>query len=237
MKLDKIIMNPPYSGNLHLKILSHLINEYPEAEVVNLSPVDFISDLGKYNGWNKDGDVDFCLSHTEELEILDHRFSNDIFGLGNQIDRLGIWKISQKGTGLNITNYRKPFDVKLAQKAYNTKPSLWSKYKRHSDVTKDYVVDVYKWHEEENPVNCIIVPDGVKKNNSYVLEFDTQEEVLNFKSSIGLKLMRYIIGTIHIYNPAHLPYLGDYTHPWTDQQLFDYFHLTKEEIREIEKCI
>ena len=37
-----IIMNPPYSGNLHLKILSHLINEYPEAEVVNLSPDDWI---------------------------------------------------------------------------------------------------------------------------------------------------------------------------------------------------
>ena len=38
-------------------------------------------------------------------------------------------------------------------------------------------------------------------------------------------------------NSARVPYLGDYTHHWTDKDLYEYFHLTEEEIMEIEKCI
>ena len=34
-----------------------------------------------------------------------------------------------------------------------------------------------------------------------------------------------------------LPWMGDYSHPWTDEMLYEYFGLTEEEIREIEKCI
>lgn len=34
---------------------------------------------------------------------------------------------------------------------------------------------------------------------------------------------------------AHLPYLNDYTHPWTDEMLYKYFDLTQEEIDLIEK--
>ena len=49
MHFDKIIMNPPYDGNLHLKILSKIISEYPEAEVVNLSPIRWLQDhLSEY---------------------------------------------------------------------------------------------------------------------------------------------------------------------------------------------
>ena len=33
-------MNPPYSGNLHLKILSYIISLCPDAEIVNLSPAN-----------------------------------------------------------------------------------------------------------------------------------------------------------------------------------------------------
>ena len=31
--------------------------------------------------------------------------------------------------------------------------------------------------------------------------------------------------------------LADYTHPWTDEMLYEYFGLTEEEIKEIEKSI
>ena len=35
-------------------------------------------------------------------------------------------------------------------------------------------------------------------------------------------------------NPKLLPWLYDYTHPWTDEMLYEYFNLTPEEIKEIE---
>jgi type I restriction-modification system DNA methylase subunit len=41
-KFDHIIMNPPYSRNLHLKILSNAL-DYSD-DIVNLSPVRWLQD-------------------------------------------------------------------------------------------------------------------------------------------------------------------------------------------------
>ena len=38
-------------------------------------------------------------------------------------------------------------------------------------------------------------------------------------------------------NPGLLPWLGDYTHEWTDEMLYEYFNLTPEEIAAIESEI
>ena len=35
----------------------------------------------------------------------------------------------------------------------------------------------------------------------------------------------------------YAPWLGDYTHPWTDEDLYKYFELTDDEIRIIESEI
>jgi hypothetical protein len=36
-------------------------------------------------------------------------------------------------------------------------------------------------------------------------------------------------------NPAHLPYLDDYTKEWTDERLYKLFDITEEEKKIIEK--
>ena len=42
-------MNAPYSGNLHLKILSYIMSLYSGADIVNLSPIKWLQDpLAKY---------------------------------------------------------------------------------------------------------------------------------------------------------------------------------------------
>ena len=33
-----------------------------------------------------------------------------------------------------------------------------------------------------------------------------------------------------------LPFMPTYEHPWTDEMLYEYFGLTEDEIKEIEKC-
>ena len=38
---------------------------------------------------------------------------------------------------------------------------------------------------------------------------------------------------VHVH-PEYAPWLGDYTHPWTDDDLYKYFNLTPEEIAIIE---
>ena len=75
-------MNSPYSGNLHLKILSHLISEYPNAEVVNLSPDDWvINPLIKYT--TKKCELSFrerLLPHLADLEHISLDDFNKLFG-------------------------------------------------------------------------------------------------------------------------------------------------------------
>ena len=45
MKFDRIIMNPPYDGNLHLKFLKEALNHLTEdGKVVNISPVRWLQD-------------------------------------------------------------------------------------------------------------------------------------------------------------------------------------------------
>ena len=41
---------------------------------------------------------------------------------------------------------------------------------------------------------------------------------------------------IHV-NPKFAPWFSDYTHPWTDKQIYEYFELTDDEIKEIEQEI
>ena len=45
MKFDKIIMNPPYDRNLHLKILEECLKHIKnDGEIINLSPIRWLQD-------------------------------------------------------------------------------------------------------------------------------------------------------------------------------------------------
>ena len=77
-------MNPPYSGNLHLKILSHLISLYPDAEVVNLSPIKWHNPRALINDNNSASKIvsDFSniFSHLKDLEVIDSEKAKAMFG-------------------------------------------------------------------------------------------------------------------------------------------------------------
>ena len=92
MKFDCIIMNPPFKRNLHLKILAEAIKHLnDDGTCVNLSPCDYLTDIGKYVGWNKNSEIDNIWPYIESLHTVGHRQSNDMFSLGNQIGDLGIY--------------------------------------------------------------------------------------------------------------------------------------------------
>ena len=76
------------------------------------------------------------------------------------------------------------------------------------------------------------IPSGIK--------FDTVEEAKNFEAYTKTKFARYIVGTarkIDSDSGKLLPFMPTYTHPWTDEQLYEYFGLTEDEIKEIEQEI
>lgn len=93
----KIIMNPPYCKNLHLKILSKIISEYPNAEIVNLSPIRWLQDpLAEYkksSDWFRFGDI---RKKIETLNIVPKSDAYRLFDITNSED-LGIYHITKKG--------------------------------------------------------------------------------------------------------------------------------------------
>lgn len=98
MKFDKIIMNPPYSKNLHLKILAEAIKHLNEdGTCVNLSPLRWLQDpLAKYK---KSSDLkrfeDSVAKHIENIDYCDPAKLTNLFQAGMTFD-IGIYTCGHK---------------------------------------------------------------------------------------------------------------------------------------------
>jgi len=101
MKFDCIVMNPPYSKNLHLKVLAEAIKHLKDDEsvCVNLSPVRWLQDpLARYK---KVSDLkrfeESVAKHIESLDVLTSNMAQELFKIGMQTD-IGIYKCRKSAT-------------------------------------------------------------------------------------------------------------------------------------------
>lgn len=148
MKFDKVIMNPPYNKNLHLKILAEAIKHLKddESKCVNLSPVRWLQDpLAKYK---KNSDYhkfeDSVSKHIESLDVIDAAESNQLFNAGIMTD-LGIYVCDmQNDDDRNYSTSNTVVDKVIA-----------SKCKMISDVIEYQKRDGWRWQISElQPLNA-----------------------------------------------------------------------------------
>ena len=258
-----IIMNPPYSGNLHLKILSHLINEYPEAEVVNLSPIRWLQDpLAEEktsSDYNKYKDIRASIS---SLDVVTGKEAQSFFGNVMGMD-LGIYHITKNG-GWNSKSLWNPLLVKIYGKNkellrdfdYNKKDGWRVKisticggksggsgerhFTRQSQkllAFHDGKKDGKWWHEFFQKNQYSKVTEEIPAS----LKFDSENEAENFinvmtKTKLGQWYYDKIIVDVHVH-PYMFIFMPTYAHPWTDEMLYEYFGLTEDEVKEIEQEI
>lgn len=241
----KIIMNPPYSGNLHLKILSHLISEYPDAEIVNLSPIRWLQDpLAEYkknSDWFRFEDI---RTKIESLETIDASLAHDLFDI--QHSDLGIYHLSKDSNGFKRDTSLDTIMKKILDK------SSEDSFKDHitSNRTGIFidVLDLYGGIIGKG--SGFVKPLGYERKQSSTskgstdgwrcMKFDTEEEAENFYNACNTNMYYFIFIKFRSYLRLlmeYVPYLGDYTHPWTDQMLYEYFGLTEDEVKEIEQEI
>lgn len=85
------------------------------------------------------------------------------------------------------------------------------------------------------------VAKSTKSNGSQrTVNFETEEESTNFFNSLQTKFYKFINVCIKrdmYVQWRYAPWLGDYTHPWTDEDLYKYFNLSDDEIKLIESEI
>lgn len=105
----KIIMNPPYNGNLHLKILQEAMKHGDE--IVNLSPIRWLQDpLAEYKkntgGGDKGLDYNLVKRHIESIDIIDSIIASNLFGSLQAAD-LGIYHVTKDG-GFDFSVFDNP---------------------------------------------------------------------------------------------------------------------------------
>ena len=240
---DKIIMNPPYNGNLHLKILQEAMKHGDE--IVNLSPIrwlqDPLSEYKKNSDWFRFEDI---RTKIESLETIDASLAHDLFDI--QHSDLGIYHLSKDSNGFKRDTSLDTIMKKILDK------SSEDSFKDHitSNRTGIFidVLDLYGGVIGKG--SGFVKPLGYERKQSSTskgctdgwrcMKFDTKEEAENFYNACNTNMYYFIFIKFRSYLRLlmeYVPYLGDYTHPWTDEDLYEYFGLTDDEIKEIECSI
>ena len=246
-------MNPPYNKNLHLKILQEAMKH--SDDVVNISPIRWLQDpLAEYkrgSDWKKFCDI---RKKIESLDVVKAIEAQRIFGTG-QYENLGIYHITENG-GLDILP--KPF---ISQGLFDkvNLPTYQGKYKsfyservseNYKNFDKPFVkvsalhghVDAKDWFDIITPQKELAMSKKLRKGGSctFTYNFDTQEEAENFFAYCQTKFVKACNGNVKTnirWGGNAVPFMPTYTHPWTDEMLYEYFGLNEEEIKEIEQSI
>ena len=235
-KFDIAIMNPPYNRTLHLKILENVI---PIAnKVVNISPATWFA---KHNRW-KQAFIKYnttVVGKPCNITYIEHREANDIFGLGNPIERLAILLYDNNNTVKidllkeEFTNIE--FDIFNKVLSPRTEKMVWRNginIVEPKNTTLQYTQPVSMWRGGKN---CYDAALGMSKNHQkgkiqYQAQFATQQELDNFRSSMKTKFMNWyyynivVPGDYKIIN--YMFVMKDYTQPWDDKRFCDYFDIT-----------
>jgi len=243
MNFDHIIMNPPYDKNLHLKILQEAMKH--SDDVVNLSPIRWLQDpLAEYKQGTDYKRYESIRKRIASIEEVSGEEAIKLFGAAFY-SSLGIYHIDGKDHEVfkyefnpliyKITNYPckhftydapedKPYKMVLPATHGNLGKYDWAEI-----TSKD-------WEVAKN------VKASSETNGYVIMAFDTEAEMKNFYDSLFLKLYKWLVKNIKTTAATaqyikFVPILPDYTHPWTDADLYEYFNITEDEIKEIESAI
>ena len=257
MHFDKIIMNPPYDGNLHLKILQKAI-KYSD-DVVNLSPIRWLQDpLAEYKKNSDFKKFEDIRKRIENIDIIPTEVANRLFDIG-LLQPLGIYHITKDG-GYDIK--QNMCLLKIIKKINEENNFSKMKIVNYNDTLENYLClnimappmkygkPMFDWIKQTGVCDSKnTYRDWKDKNpaatrgdvsNTLCVCFDTKEEAQNCYDTFNTKFAKWCCSNmtvdIHV-NPKFAPWFSDYTHPWTDKQIYEYFELTDDEIKEIEQEI
>lgn len=245
MKFDHIIMNPPYSRNLHLKILNEAIC-YSD-DIVNLSPIRWLQDplaeRKRNSDWKKFENIRYKI---DSIHVIYSADAQRMFNAGMWMD-LGVYHLSKNGGFDSKALWKHTWFVNKV--INNVKDSISDHLTQTGicDFQTPYIkVSELHGHQGNKDFYDFVSPSvEVAKSTKvscghHTANFATEEESINFFNSLHTKFYRFINKCIKFDMNVPwecAPWLADYTHPWTDEMLYEYFNLTDEEIKEIEKEI
>ena len=264
MKFDCIIMNPPYHRNLHLKILDEAIHH--SDDIVNLSPIRWLQDpLAEYKRNSDFKRFTEIRDHIENIETIKVTDAESWFNIGLPYN-IGVYHLTKDGGWINTNNHLLSKMVEKVISTDNVKshtviddldgislliseitggrggrleietPFMMTKEKSYfTNKINEFTNETYL-EQRTRTARGNVKPKATNTN----VKFTTREERDNFYDSWNTKTLRWMFNAMKVDAHVHsklLPWLGDYTHSWTDDDLYKYFNLSEDEIRIIEREI
>lgn len=267
MNFDHIIMNPPYDKNLHLKILQEAIkhsNDVVNLSPIRWLQ-DPLAEYKKNSDWKKFEDIRKKIESLDVVSAAEARslfgaiFTMDL-GIYH-ITKNGGWKspynnkiIDKVMLKLQPTITSRVCDAKKEYFCLVTTLDGAHKERENAPKQTDFIRRE-NWYGKYYKTDGLISDNGFtlhqnKKRNVMstngnpdtwaIVEFDTKEECLNYYAYTKTKFFKYLYVSERVdvnIHPEFLPFMPTYKHPWTDEQLYQYFGLSPEEINIIEKEI
>lgn len=222
-----VIMNAPYSGNLHLKILREAMQH--SDDIVNLSPI---------TSWQKEfvDEQPFSTPITD-IEYIDKYDMCNHFKISIRVD-CGIIHV----VGGNTTSDSQKFSHIVKYADLRKKFRKFNKINFTKFVSKkpsEYTVRMFSGCNRDYGHHWTVCP--ITEAAAFRTEITGHIGFLNFKTELErnncYKLMSspIIKAICEITDGTFTPIMSDYTRPWTDSDLYAYFGLTADEISIIEK--
>ena len=270
MKFDCVIMNPPYSRNLHLKILAeaikHLKND--ESVCVNLSPIRWLRDpLAKYKKRNDYHKFENSISkHITDIETIDTNTVRSLFNV-ELSQPLGIYVCKKNNSNTVYINKYKvyPFIDRVLKKIIQDNNFEKHVKQTYNDNLENFVLinnmaspmkygkpmfDALKtWcgyfqngknqnnltYREAKAKNTRATRGSIDKDRAVV--FKTPNEAKNCYNAMQTTFVKFFVMTSVVEVNVHqnvLPWMNDYTKPWTNERFYQFFNILPDEQKIIE---
>ena len=262
-RFDVVLMNPPYDRSLHLKFLEKTIEVADK--VVSIQPVRWLEDpLIQYKKSKK---LDYykyedsISKHIKSLEKIRAKDANKRFKIGFMTD-CGIYVCDNEGGYDYVSSSNRLFVNKIMEKAPNNVYDAGEPNKIDGIRVKVRIILPNGDNRSIKLSKCGIgqneevIIDGRLKNGKswttlsgmnkgkeklpYSVKFDTENEAKNFLDSFFTDFMIYYYAMVfndqHVYLNA-VPFMNDYTEPWTDERFYKWFDIDEDKQNEIREYI
>lgn len=240
MKFDVAIMNPPYDGNLHLKILENVI---PVADkVVNISPANqFFAAKRLLTEYPLIRKSKVLKNNIVNIELIAPEKASKMFNAAFAGPLMIISYDANCTQSLNYMDYnvisrelRPIFDKTIRKCNDKILPNLYDEIIKNTN--KKFILPCPEVHGHQGKSDWAEITSSdymralkAEQRWNWHLSFDTEVERKNCYNAWHTRFHQFIHGLIKADNFNYygaLPLLPDYTQPWDDKRFCEYFGIT-----------